>query len=165
MMNIFSKHFDALQSAVLARESDINMDSQCTCGSGPASFRCEDCFCYRPTCKECLLDSHRNLPLHHVQKWTGTYFTRCSLHDLGLVIFLGHYGHRCPNAPINSAGRSTVTVHTNGIHETKVGYCHCTSHASEALQLTAAGLFPATMDQPETAFTFDLLNDYHVHTL
>lgn len=28
-----------------------------------------------------------------------------------------------------------------------------------------AGLFPATMDQPETAFTFVFLDDFEVHTL
>jgi hypothetical protein len=37
--------------------------------------------------------------------------------------------------------------------------------ATKALQLIRAGLFPATMDQPDTAFTFMVLNDFHVHTL
>ena len=32
-------------------------------------------------------------------------------------------------------------------------------------QLLRAQLFPATVDQPTTAFTFNVLREYHVHSL
>jgi hypothetical protein len=166
MMNVFSQHFDAIQDVILGREYDETVTRHCACGSGPASFRCEECFCYHPTCQQCLLHSHRNHPLHHVQEWIGTHFTRRSLRSLGLTISLGHHANRCPNAPLASTGRKLVLVHTNGLHGVKVEFCHCGSAPpSQALQLTAAGFFPATMDKPETCFTFTLLDDFHVHTL
>ena len=165
MMGIFSQHFDGLQNAILGREFDAGVTSICLCGSGPAIYRCEECFCLTPTCGECILGNHRHLPLHHIQKWTGTHFARQSLAELGMIIFLGHHTQQCPNAQPNSSGRSTVVVSTNGIHNTKVLYCCCTTAPDEPFQLTSAGLFPATMDQPETAFTFTLLDDFHVHVL
>lgn len=164
MMGIFSEHFDAIQDAILEREYDAYVASKCLCGAENAHFRCEECFCTQPSCKQCLLDSHRRLPLHHVQEWSGTHFVRRSLSQLGFVIPLGHYAHRCPNAPPGSNGRPTVIVDANGIHDTMVLYCHCTLD-SEPIQLISAGLFPATMDRPETAFTFSLLDDFEVHTL
>jgi hypothetical protein len=165
MMGIFSQHFDVLQSAILGREYDAAVTSDCPCGSGPAHYRCEECFCPEPSCKKCIIDSHRYFPLHHVQEWTGTYFTRRSLFELGMIIRLGHYTRRCPNVPHGPTGRPMVIVSTNGIHDAKVLYCHCATAVDEPLQLVSAGLFPATIDQPETAFTLTLLDDFDVHSL
>ena len=165
MMGIFSQHFDALQNSILGREYDASVTSICGCGMGPAYYRCEECFILQPSCKTCLVDSHHHAPLHHVQEWTGTHFMRKSLCELGMIICLGHYSRRCPNAPLGSTGRSTVIINTNGIHNTKVLYCCCASAPGEPFQLTSAGLFPATIDQPETAFTFAILDDFDVHAL
>jgi hypothetical protein len=165
MMGIFSEHFGTLQNAILGREYDASVKSGCSCGSGPANYHCEECFCLQPSCKQCLLDSHRHLPLHHIQEWIGTHFTRKSLRDLGMIVCLGHHARRCPNAPIDSTGRPTVIIDTNGIHNTKILYCHCANALDEPFQLASAGLFPSTIDQPETAFTFSLLDDFEVHSL
>src|ERR1700729_909911 len=123
MMGIFSQHFDTLQSTILGREYDPAVDSDCPCGSGPANYCCEEDFCPEPSCKKCIIDSDRHFPLHHVQEWTGTYFTRGSLPELGMIICLGHYNRHCPNASHGSTGRPMVIVSTNGIHGAKVLYC------------------------------------------
>jgi hypothetical protein len=162
MMEIFSQHFDGLQNAILGHEFDAGVTSICPCGSGPATYHCEECFCLALTC---ILSNHCHLPLHHIQKWTGTHFAQQSLAELEMIIFLGHHAQQCPNAQLNSSGWSTVIVNTNSIHNTKVLYCCCATAPDEPFQLTSAGLFPATMDPPETAFTFTLPNDFQVHVL
>jgi hypothetical protein len=88
-----------------------------------------------------------------------------SLCDLGMTICLGHYTCRCPNAPLDSTGRPTVIVNTNGIHNARIIYCCCATASGEPFQLNSAGLFPATIDQPETTFTFAILDDFEVHAL
>jgi hypothetical protein len=165
MMQTFAKHFDALQSAILGQESDELVERSCPCGSSSAFFRCQECFTRAPSCQDCILVSHQHLPFHRIEEWGGTHFARKELSALGLIIFLGHHTLRCPNSPPKSEGRPTVIVHTNGIHHTQIEYCHCSTAPTEALQLTSSGFFPATMDRPETAFTFALLKNFHVHTL
>jgi hypothetical protein len=87
--------------------------------------------------------------------------------SLGLVIFLGHNMQHCPNAHHGSKGRPFVVAHTNGIHNINIDFCRCNNATddSDAFQLTAACLFPATVDKPETVFTFAMLKDFHAHTL
>ena len=88
-----------------------------------------------------------------------------SLCELGIIICLGHYSHPCLNAPLGSTGHLTVIINTNNIHNIKVLYCCCASAPAEPFQLTPAGLFPSTIDQPKTAFTFTILDDFDVHAL
>jgi hypothetical protein len=45
------------------------------------------------------------------------------------------------------------------MHETIVEYCHCLQAPSEPFQLIEVGLFPSTLDQPMTAFTFEVLQN------
>lgn len=165
IMQAFEKHFDALQSAILEREHDLRTTADCACGQEPAFFRCEDCFSSPPSCRSCLLRNHCHLPFHHVQRWDSNHFARTNLAKLGLIIFLGHDTKRCPNAPYDSKGRLFTVVHTNGIHNINVNFCYCSSATNEPLQLTSAGLFPATVDKPETIFTFSMLKEFHAHTL
>jgi hypothetical protein len=166
-MQSFEKHFDALQRVILQREHDERAATTCRCGREPAFFRCEDCFDSPPSCKLCVLHKHIHLPFHHIQQWQATHFARTSLGSLGLVIFLGHDMQHCPNAHRSSKGRPFVVVHTNGIHNINIDFCRCNNatDGSDSFQLTAAGLFPATVDKPETVFTFAMLKDFHAHTL
>jgi hypothetical protein len=165
MMQAFERHFDTFQRLILECESDARVTARCSCGQELALYRCEECFCAGPSCKNCLLRSHHHLPFHHVQRWEGTYFSWTSLGTLGLNIFLGHDMNRCPNAFPDSKGRQFVVVHTNGIHTINIGFCSCSHAVDEPFQLVSAGLFPATVDAPETVFTFKMLKDFHAHTL
>ncbi|KAJ3831145.1 hypothetical protein F5878DRAFT_549868, partial [Lentinula raphanica] len=47
----------------------------------------------------------------------------------------------------------------NGIHATRVSFCQCMER-SKWRQLFDANFFPATIDQPQTAFTFELLRHW-----
>ncbi|KAK1227310.1 hypothetical protein PQX77_009695 [Marasmius sp. AFHP31] len=58
-----------------------------------------------------------------------------------------------------------TVVDCNGIHTVKVVFCECPGVGNWFQQLLEARLFPATVDIPQTVFTFDVLRDFHLHTL
>ena len=116
-------------------------------------------------CGLCIVPAHIRGPFHHIQKWIGTHFVRSSLKEVRLVILLGHSGVRCPNLSLMTHGHPTTIIHTNGMHKTVVEYCHCLEAPSEPFQLIEAGLFPSTLNQPMTAFTFEVLQNFEKHAL
>lgn len=132
----------------------------------PALYRCLECFDHQPMCSNCIVERHHQLPFHHIQKWTGTYYDKStsSLHDLGLVVYLGHGGSSCPMA--DSPPVKFVIVHSNGIHERLIDFCSCVPHEhSRIIQLIRNQLFPSSVETPRTAFTFHVLEDFHRHSL
>ncbi|KAJ7184722.1 hypothetical protein C8R46DRAFT_882823 [Mycena filopes] len=141
----------------------------CACG-GAALSRCP-CTLSTWVCANCLLQMHPNHRLHHVERWDGAAFVRIKLHDLGHQVHLGHNGAPCRNGPKDddggpTLGRDMVIVDTNGVHTTKVFFCHCgIPPKPERFQLAEAALFPATVKFPHTAFTFQVLDNFHVHNL
>lgn len=59
-----------------------------------------------------------------------------------------------------TATRSVATItHTNGLHFIPLRFCTCADAAPLDEQLLAAGLYPATQIRPQSAFTFDMLDD------
>jgi hypothetical protein len=165
-MGIFSGHEDELQSAILSTQYHPDVTGKCPqCGKSPALFRCEECNNPPPLCQQCLLQSHRNLWFHHIQEWNGQFFGRTTLETFSAVITLGHHGHPCPNRSDKSIGRHMIFMHSNGFHHFCIEFCHCNHAKTEHLQLVQASLFPATIAQPETAFTFDVLDYFHIQSL
>ncbi|KAA1479544.1 hypothetical protein DENSPDRAFT_743719, partial [Dentipellis sp. KUC8613] len=61
--------------------------------------------------------------------------------------------------------RRMVLVDTSGIHDLYVEVCECPDSQSIHAQLMMAGLFPATLRDPRTAFTFSVLDDYRLENL
>jgi len=81
----------------------------------------------------------------------------------GYATQLGHYGAECPCCPPD---RFFILVDTNGIHNTKIRLCECSSASHDPVeQLMSAGLFPATLKQPRMAFTFRVLRQAHLMNL
>jgi hypothetical protein len=56
-------------------------------------------------------------------------------------------------------------VDRSGIHEIGVSWCCCPEAPERDLQLMMAGLFPATFHNPKTAFTFRVLEEFHLDNL
>ncbi|KAF5344859.1 hypothetical protein D9756_011191 [Leucocoprinus leucothites] len=103
---------------------------------------------------------------HAFSSWTGSHFEKSSLHDLGFTIHLGHHGQPCPAG--GGAVVDSVVVHTNGVHERRIAFCLCSPSDpsyDHLLQLVRNRLFPPTADSPRTAFTFEVLEDFHRHSL
>ena len=53
-----------------------------------------------------------------------------------------------------------IVVHTSGVHFCDVRYCSCPGSEDLHLQLACADLFTATTEQPRTAFTFQMLDEF-----
>ncbi|TFK60799.1 hypothetical protein BDN72DRAFT_744711, partial [Pluteus cervinus] len=139
----------------------------CQCGDSTevAYFRCRDCISNMVYCRTCIINQHRCTPFHCIEKWEGRFFGRTSLHNIGFVLHLGHDGHPCPHS-LPDKGRLTVIVDSTGFHSHDVHYCCCPASPEEDFpQLLQSSLFPATLNKPRTAFTFNLLKDIHVHGL
>ena len=162
MMGEFSKYLDKLQDAILYTETDDNVGQLCTCAKEAAIYRCIDCSLPHVLCRTCVTESHSSDPFHRIRKWNGSFFDRVSLFELGQTIRLGHRGKACPNRLPGSTGRATKVVHITGIHEIRVEYCHCIHALSEPEQLARSSLFSATLDRPETVFTFAVLKQFHI---
>ncbi|KAF9442003.1 hypothetical protein P691DRAFT_682427 [Macrolepiota fuliginosa MF-IS2] len=127
-----------------------------------ALFCCLECFSHTPLCSQCIIQAHWEVPFHHIQKWTGKFFTKTSLYHLGHIVYLGHAGEQCPSN--SNSPNHFVIVHTNGIHHWHVLYYTCEpfiQKQDKALQLMGHELFPATIDTPQTIFTFHVLNHFH----
>jgi hypothetical protein len=58
-----------------------------------------------------------------------------------------------------------TVVHTNGIHATRIRVCGCLGAPEKVTQLMQSQLFPATTQDPKTAFTFSVLKNFHMHNL
>jgi len=163
MMELFAPHFDKLQAAILSTHYHNDVRGVCSCGSGPVPYKCEECFHPYMLCCVCIISVYIQHPFHHIGEWCDTHFKCTSLSSIGAVLHLGHRGEKCRNR-LPGPGHNTVIVHTNGIHHLCIEYCRC-NDVSEAMQLCRSGLFSATMERPETAFIFAVLNDFHMHSL
>ncbi|KAI9068672.1 hypothetical protein FKP32DRAFT_1672009 [Trametes sanguinea] len=136
--------------------------------AGDAVIRCQDCTPGPLICSDCAVRRHAHSPYHRVQRWDGRSFERTSLKALGLVVGLGH----CPDAPpctnpVQCRSDFTV-VDVNGRHTVALTFCGCdrAGEASDPVQqLMRHRLYPATDIDPNTAFTFSLLEHYHVQSL
>ncbi|KAJ6547992.1 hypothetical protein DFH09DRAFT_926685 [Mycena vulgaris] len=135
------------------------------CSAEKADHRCRDCFGGGElVCKGCLLLRHKQLPFHRIQEWTGVFFKRRTLKELGLRIQLGHWHERhrsCPN-PTPSAGGAFVIVNDVGVHEVALDYCGCATSGTQTVQLLRAGLYPATTTNPRSAATVNVLRRFHL---
>lgn len=56
-------------------------------------------------------------------------------------------------------------VDIHGVQFLPVHFCQCSNASSHPLQLLQLGLYPASHDQPQTAFTFRVLDDFDVENL
>ena len=58
--------------------------------------------------------------------------------------------------------RTLVVVDVSGVHQLVVGWCCCQGAPDHATQLFEHDLFPASTSQPSTAFSFAVLEYFHI---
>jgi hypothetical protein len=81
-------------------------------------------------------------------------------------VHLGHNGYPCP-IPGYTVDDFTV-INTSGVHSVDVQFCGCygtVGGSHPRIQLLRAGLLPSTHTRPISAFTFDVLDSFHLLTL
>lgn len=97
------------------------------------------------------------------QKWTGVFFDKTSLCDLGLCVHLGHNGSPCPNPSFRK--NKFVVCDITGFHHIDLQFCGCYDTAIGIVhswkQLLRARWYPASQARPATAFTFRLLDFFY----
>jgi hypothetical protein len=76
---------------------------------------------------------------------------------------MGHEGDPCPY-PDHSIKNFTV-VDVSGIHAITLRFCGYVGALHPRNQLLAASWFPASLDRPQTAFTFDVLDTFQLLNL
>ena len=83
---------------------------------------------------------------------------------MGLRVQLGHLNSTCL---LPQPGHKDFTVlHTNSLHYVAVHFCGCDQRViSNRQQLLRTEWFPATVHQPQTCTTFQLLELFHIITL
>jgi len=85
-------------------------------------------------------------PLTCLQEWTGTFFQKSSLRNIGHRVQLGRQPGEICTSPQWST-RPFTMIHTNGIHLLNVCFCGCdlTIHHGDCVQqLLQHHLFPTT---------------------
>ncbi|KAJ7828326.1 hypothetical protein B0H13DRAFT_2373260 [Mycena leptocephala] len=139
--------------------------SICSCGSKEVEIQCHDCTGYKATCTKCFIAQHLNNPFHWAEKWdlADGFFVKHDISSLGHIIQLGHHGGPCAS-PVGT--RKFTVVDHNGVHATQLAFCGCRElPPNKVRQLMRSRLFPATMKETKTAFTFTLLKQCHLHNL
>ena len=162
-------------------------DSCRHCKTKPGQFQCTDCFGQPLLCHSCCLTTHSSLPFHSIEKWTGDFFKKTSLNAEGFILHLGHGGLCCPANVASAAepevaedklddvvdevllegweprdARTLVIVDVSRVHQLNVSWCCCQNAPDHSSQLFEHSLFPASTSQPSTAFTFAVLEYFHV---
>jgi len=160
----------AFLDLILDHEANLLSNDFCGCQNLNArrTTQCEDCMLYVATCTDCFIASHANLPTHWAKVWDthGGFFIR---HDIAALrsdvcsLYLGHSGKPCPSK--YASNLMFCIVDTNGIHNTRIRFCACHGIPNRAEQLMRAQVFPASVNQPTTAFTFQVLRQFHLYHL
>ncbi|KAJ7891640.1 hypothetical protein B0H14DRAFT_2560696 [Mycena olivaceomarginata] len=138
--------------------------AQALCAAGCQTpnpvYRCSDCLHPCLFCEVCIKAIHERTPLHHIEKWNGESFERCTLKSLGVRIQLGHaLGVLCPN-PEKAWGDDFVIISSHTIDEVGLDYCNCSTAQSKHVQLLRMRLYPATGTNPRSAATFSALRRF-----
>jgi hypothetical protein len=136
---------------------------------------------------------HKGTPFHSIEKWTGLFFQSTSLNEEGFTFYLGHHGSPCPEIQLESSnpetqasgrtgGRTTdedriseawqndnrkslIVVDVSGVHQLHIGWCQCKDAPGADIQLLRSRIFPASISNPSTAFTFRLLGYFYIDSV
>ncbi|KAF9062583.1 hypothetical protein BDP27DRAFT_1427791 [Rhodocollybia butyracea] len=153
--SVYMQSFDEfkvdIKDAIFATDSSTLLNFACSCGADNAicNTRCMDCAFLIP------LAPPVSLPIIYVD-----------ISELGHVITLGHNGQQCPSISYDNSSQwiSMIIMDLNGVHSTKIAFCHCGT-IDRMRQLLAHRYFPSTTIAPRTAFTFACLEDFQTHSL
>lgn len=160
-----------LQSLLMERHDNPHQNELCACRNGYQLVRCrwDGCFQYPTSCERCFIKNHQHNPLHWALVW-NTSRQIWVKHDISelegntAVIQIGHVGDSQPCSGSRGPISFNIT-HTNGVHSTRIQFCGCPGHPEKVDQLIRSDLFPATTEDPKSAFTFAVLRDFRMHNL
>jgi hypothetical protein len=139
-----------------------------TCGQVKEKFfRCSNCFYQKMLCQNCCIKDHSRHPFHHIEEWTGSFFTPTTLRNLGFILHIGHNSDCCEAASDDDPSEDTVLVIVDrgGVFRHTTRWCACKDHPAKHIQPFQMGLYSASIHKPGTAFTFQLLQYFHLDAM
>lgn len=146
---------------ILLQQEGLSQTHCHCCNLEGKMYCCKDCFGSPLCCKTCLLLTHTHTPFHRIQHWNGQFFESANLTNLGYTLHSGHGSHQCPQS--TSANETLVCiVDVLGVFYHRLRWCCCPGAEPAYAQLLRLGLYPASIDRPETAFTVSLLDYFHI---
>ncbi|KAJ7658473.1 hypothetical protein B0H17DRAFT_1262267 [Mycena rosella] len=161
-----------LQRHILSHEANPLFGTPCACAGADeiSEVICHNCTQYRPSCKRCFVNSHRNNPFHWAEVWDKEkgFLVRHDIAALGVgyTLALGHYGVPCSLAGGRPATAIAFTItDVTGIHATSVDFCRHPIAIDKVAQLLEARIFPCTFTDPKTGVTFECLKNFQMHSL
>ena len=150
-------------------EAPGQLQDKCTlCLQADGEICCLSCIGHHGWCRTCAVKAHQSLPFHRLQRWNGRFYEAISLQDLGFTLNLGHCGDVCPLSTREDRQSNQITVvDSAGIFVHSVKWCRCDgdSDQDKHLQLLRHRLFPSTILRPQTAFSFNVLDEFLVDSL
>ncbi|KAF8966729.1 hypothetical protein BDZ97DRAFT_1756333 [Flammula alnicola] len=171
VLEAFQQEIPRFLDLILEHEFDQHIGNDCHLCTRPGAKRTTRCYdCNHPlSCSECFISAHRHNRTHWAEVWNEDpgFFVRNDISTLrpeGYAQHLGHGGDPCP-MPDSEEDLLFFIVDVNGIHNTKLRFCHCPGADDRVGQLLRHRLFPATLERPKSAFTFQLLHNFHLHHL
>ncbi|KAG6377669.1 hypothetical protein JVT61DRAFT_14434 [Boletus reticuloceps] len=157
---------------ILQSEAPLQLSQDCSgCSEAKGTIQCMSCFGNHAWCSSCAIKAHYSLPFHRLEQWNGHFYDRVSLQDLGYILYLGHGGNPCPSEGLermpNMSSQHFTVVDSAGIFVHTVKWCQCKGATQEDkhLELLRERLFPAIITNPQTAFTFDVLEEFLIDSL
>jgi hypothetical protein len=165
-MNSFKKHFWKFLQCILSFEAPPTINDTCSCNTTGARrlYHCNDCFDFTACCATCFVNRHESNPFHWAECWNGSFLERKDLSELGFILPFKH-GPDCDSCP-RAKPVPFIIIDVTGIHETQVAFCRCLTVKHDRVDLLLrCQIFPATLDQPQLGFTFNVLRDFHLQTL
>ncbi|CAM4721750.1 unnamed protein product [Leuciscus chuanchicus] len=127
-------------------ETSAPITSKCSVCQRHADYRCLECSTTAVLCEACLRRTHHN-SLHVPDKWNNSSYEP-SYQGLFLYLPEGHENHAVYRKDIK------VIVNTGRLCTIPIDMCEC---EPEACTLLRYGLWPATAEKPQTAFSIPLL--------
>lgn len=160
---------DHIQELLLRRSDNPHKDQICKCNNGMRIVRChwDGCFQYPTSCERCFVEKHRHNPFHWALVWENGVWNKRDFSEVLPNNFI-QLGHVDDEMPCSGAGSPIpfIITHINGVHSTRLSFCGCpTAPKSKVDQLLLADLFPATPNEPKSAFTIAVLKQFRVHNL
>ena len=156
-------------SIILELEAPLNIMARCVDCLGPDGIiqvHCPSCLGDHAWYGSCAIKVHLRLPFHWLQWWNGHFYEAIPLQELGFTWNLGHGGDACPLHG-DKAGDQFTVVDSTGIFVHTVRWCRCNGAGDKDkdLQLLRCRLFPSTTMKPQTAFTFDVPDQFLIDEL
>jgi hypothetical protein len=98
-MKEFVSRVDGILHAMQAREALPSSDACSECSKSTGKWRCRDCMDAKLLCRCCMRRTHVGNPFHRIECWTGSYFRKASLWEVGVYLSLKHQEapNICPN--------------------------------------------------------------------